>query len=315
MKLFVGVDVSKNTLDAHYNGKNTTVSNDNKGLKQLYKLLNKESIEGNEVAMIVCEATGGYENRLIEFMMSNQIPIHRAHANKIKAYAKYLGKVAKTDKIDACTIAEFAKNTNIVADTPRKFEEKVLASLLKRREQLKADKARELNRLDKDLDSPVIRSTKSHIKWLEKEIANIDEEICKVRENEELNANIELLKSVPSVGDVTAATLVAFLPELGKLSTKQLSALVGLAPFARESGVFKGKRFTMGGRAVVRKALYMSALSSVKYYEEMREFYLRLRGKGKGAKTALIAVAKKLLAVLNSVMTRKSTWQKIYSAV
>jgi len=311
MKLFIGVDVSKEVLDIHYNGNTVNVTNNQKGLTRLHTLLKKEVIKGNEIAMIVCEATGGYENKLVEFMMLNQLPIHRAHANKIRAYAKYLGKLAKTDKIDAYIIASYAQNADIEADKPRMEEEKILAGLLKRREQLKADKARELNRLDKDLSGTVIKSAKSHIKWLEKEIANIDKEIKKTLENKELNAKMELLKSIPSIGDVTASILIAFLPELGKSDEKRLAALIGVAPFAKESGKYKGTRRIMGGRDIVRKALYMAALSSVRHYKEMREFYLRLTGKGKKCKVALIAVVRKLIKVLSSVMDRQTPWQEV----
>jgi transposase len=310
MKLFVGVDVSKEVLDLHYNGNSVNVTNNQKGLIRLYKLLKKEITKGNEIAMIVCEATGGYENKLMEFMMSNQLPIHRAHANKIRAYAKYRGELAKTDKIDACIIANYAQSADIEADKPRAEEEKILAGLVKRREQLKADKARELNRLDKDLAGSVVKSAKSHIKWLEKEIANIDKEIKKLLGNKELHAKMELLKSIPSIGDVTASTLVAFLPELGKSSEKQLAALIGVAPFAKESGNYKGTRRITGGRDIVRKALYMAALTSIRRYKEMNEFYLRLIGKGKKFKVALIAVVRKLIKVLNSVMVRQTPWQE-----
>lgn len=310
MKLFIGIDVSKNKLDVYFNGIDVTVSNNQKGLNKIHLLLKKEIKKGNKIALIICEPTGGYEAKMVKFMIAINMPVHVAHANKIRSFAKAKGFLAKTDCIDARVIAQYGEALKPQADKQlQTIEEELLAELLKRKDQLLTDKIRESNRLDKEHASVVIKSAKLHIKWLEKEITKIENEIQGLRKNEKINAKIELLKSVPAVGDVVASSLVAFLPELGLQDDKKIVALVGLAPYNKDSGKYRGKRFIQGGRANVRKALYMSAVSSVRHYKEMKEFYLRLRSKGKPAKVALIAVERKLLIVLNSVMKRKTIWE------
>ncbi len=313
MKLFIGVDVSKNTLDICCNGKAVCVPNNTQGLNKFYSLLKQEIKAGNEVALVVCEPTGGYETKLVEFIVGKNMPMCVAHANKVRNFAKSKGLLAKTDKIDACLLAEYGEVTKAqpTAKLPS-AENKMLAELLKRREQLKTDKTRETVRLDKNLRLEIKNSIRSHIKWLEKEIRVIEDEIKTLqKEHESINTKVELLKSVPSVGNITACSLVAFLPELGSSTeAKKITSLVGLVPFVKDSGTYKGRRFIQGGRANLRKIIYMAALSSIRHYKEMREFYLRLRNKGKTAKVALIAVARKLLTVLNSVMWRQTLWQE-----
>lgn len=309
MKLFVGIDVSKNTLDVYWNGNEINVLNHKKGFRKLSLLFCKERKKGNEISLVICEATGGYEAQLAKFMLASNIPMHIAHANKIRSFAKSTGLLAKTDRIDARLIAQYGELMRLEANQrPRAPEEELLGELLKRRDQLLADKIRESNRLDKPQSPELTKSRKAHVKWLETEIDNIENEIKKLKENKELNEKIELLKSVPAVGDVTANSLVAFLPELGAQDDKQIVALVGLAPFNKDSGKYRGKRCIQGGRAQVRKVLYMAALSATRYYKEMRIFYLSLRARGKMPKVALIAVARKLLLVLNSVMKRETKW-------
>lgn len=317
MKLFIGVDVSKNSLDIYCNGITSQVSNNRAGLTKLYKVLQKEVKGGNEIELIVCEATGGYENKLVYFSVEKNMPIHVAHANKVRHYAEAEGILAKTDKIDACLLAKYGETMKVKAiNRLPTAEEKELIGLLKRREQLKADKVREKVRLDKDLNPMARKSINSHIKWLEKEIAMIDAELKQLEENDFIKTKVDLLKSVPGIGDISAYTLIAFLPELGSIAkAKKVVALSGLAPFCKDSGKHRGKRYIQGGRADVRKALYMAALSSVRHYKEMQDFYERLRSKGKLAKVALIAVARKLLSVVNSVMWRQTAWQETYPVV
>jgi transposase len=316
MKLFLGIDVSKDNLDIHYDGNNVCFKNSLKGLIKLNKLLNKEKTKGNEIALITCEATGGYEKKLVDFMFANQLPIHKANPYKIRSFAEAKGLLAKTDKLDSYIIAEYGKTMLVQADEQKKnAEEELLAELVKRREQLKTDISRETSRLDKELSPVTKKSIKSHLKWLEKEIVKIKKEISGTHKNAVIEKKLQLLTSVPSIGDVTANVLIAFLPELGKYSHKQLTALAGLAPFARESGKFKGKRFIRSGREILRRALYMASLSAIKHYKEMKDFYLRLLSKGKFKKLALIAVARKILLVANSVMRRQTVWKQNFSDV
>jgi len=318
MKLFIGVDVGKSSLDGCCNKHIFHIPNDKKGLKKLYTIIQKEVKNGNEIALILCEATGGYETKLVKFAQKHNLPVRVEHANKVRNYAKSKGQLAKTDKIDACLLAEYAEIMKIEPTTYiRSAHEEKPAGLVKREEQLKTDKAREIVRLDKELDSRVKKSIEAHIKWLEKEIKHINDAVKKLREEEaRIDTKIKLLTSIPAVGEVTANILVAFLPELGGTAEiKQISALAGLAPYAKDSGQYKGKRFIQGGRAILRRGLYMAALTASIHYKEMKEFYQRLRNKGKPAKVALIAVARKLLAVIVSVMYRRTPWTNTYEAI
>jgi transposase len=317
MKLFIGVDVGKKALDVCCNNKLFQVSNDQIGLEKIYSSLQEEIKEGNEIALVICEATGGYETKLVKFVIEHNLPIRREHANKVRNYAKSKGLSAKTDKIDARLLSEYAEVMQVKPlICERSVKEEKLVGLVKRREQLKTDRIKETVRLDKELDSSVKKSIKNHIKWLEKEMAAIENLIRGLqKEDEAIDTKVKLLTSIPAVGDMTAYYLIAFLPELGSTTeAKQMVALAGLAPYARDSGQYKGKRFIQGGRSSLRSALYMSSLSSITHYKEMKEFYQRLRNKGKPAKLALIAVARKQLTVLNSVMYRGTPWTEVYVA-
>jgi transposase len=312
MKLYVGVDISKSKLDVHLNGKNLTIENDQKGILIFIGKLKKEHEKGNEIGLILCEASGGYEQLLISTLQKNEFPVHVAHANKIRSFAKAKGLLAKTDKIDAVVISEYGRVMEPMPDAKLLSESaEILGELLKRREQLMDHKQAEKNRLDKEHLPSVIKSIKSHIKWLDKEIEQLDKQITEVQIKEEFKQQIELLTSVPGIGKLTASYILSFLPELGRFNHKQIAALVGLAPFNRDSGAFRGKRFIQGGRAIVRKILFMAALASIRcHYSDLRTFYQQLRARGKAGKIAIAAVMRKLLIVLNSVVSRQTPWVK-----
>jgi transposase len=315
MKLFIGVDVGKYTLDVCCNNKIFQVSNDQLGLEKFYLLLQEEIKNGNEIALVICEATGGYEVKLVKFVKEHNLPVLIEHANKVRNYAKSKGLLAKTDKIDARLLSEYAEIMKVKPTMlMRSDNEEKLVGLVKRREQLKIDRTKEMVRLDKELDKSVKKSIKNHIKWLEKEVSTIEELIKEIREKDkDISIKVELLTSIPTIGDITAYYLIAFLPELGSTNeAKKMAALAGIAPYVRDSGKYQGKRFIHGGRAALRSALYMAALSGITHYKDLKEFYYRLRNKGKPAKIALIAVARKLLTVLNSVMYRRTPWVKEY---
>lgn len=217
MKLFTGVDISKDTMDIYCNDKDIKVPNNQKGLTKLYSVLQQEIKNDNEIALVICETTGGYEQKLVKFLLGKNIPVHVSHPNKVRAYIQSKGTRTKTDKLDARLLADYAETMKVKPYVQlRTVDEEALAGLLKRREQLKQDKVKETLRLDKDLNKNAEKSIKSHIKWLEKEMITIEELIKKLqKDHEDINIKIELLKSVPSIGDITASTLVAFLPELG----------------------------------------------------------------------------------------------------
>ena len=240
MNTYIGIDVGKFELQVYGDNESFQVTNNQNGIKKLLAFLKKLSDKNSEVPLIVCEATGGYERLLVRQMRVNQYAIHVAHPNKIRAFAKSKGLLAKTDKIDASLISDYAKMMQLTADTYLLSEttEKI-GELLKRRDQLLADKHREQARLDKEHGDDIKQSIQSHVKWIEKEIIRIDKLLDEESQQETLQSQITLLSSVPGVGRLTALGLLAFLPEIGQANHEQLVALVGLAPFNRDSGRYK----------------------------------------------------------------------------
>ena len=307
-QLYIGVDVGKKNLDVFFLKKHFTIANSLTGIQEFIAILKREI--SNFHPLIICEATGGYEKLLVKKLREENIDIYVEHPNKVRAFAKSIGKLAKTDKIDAKIISEYGEvmrpKINLIIRTE---EEENLADLVKRRDQLIQENQREKNRLDKLHVPAVEKSIWDHIKWMENEIDSINKSIDKLQKtNERISKKLELLKSVPSIGTIVAYTLIVYLPELGLLSHKEIAALAGVAPFNRESGSFRGKRFIQGGRSKLRKVLYMSAVSSIRWYPEMKYFYQRLRAQGKPVKVALTAIMRKLLMVLNSIVKRNTAW-------
>lgn len=308
MKTYIGVDVSKPQLDVDWKGSALQIENNKSGVSDLAKQL-KELHENEELACVVLEASGGYEKYLVNVCHENNIPVHVAHANKVRSFAKSKGILAKTDKLDAAVLSEYGSLMKIIPDKLllTKNTEKIRL-LLGRREQLMNDKQREKNRIDKIHDKCIKNSVEDHIKWLSDEIKKTDKGLEKFSQTDDVKEKHDLLLSIPAVGPLVANYLIANLPELGLLNHKAIAALVGVAPYNRDSGSFSGKRFIQGGRSALRRILYMSALSSIRFNPDMMVFYKRLRDAGKPAKLALIAVIRKLLSVINSVVKRQTPW-------
>lgn len=311
MNYYVGIDVSKPLLDVYWNNHYQQVSNDAEGLKSLLTMLNDIEKSGHRVALVACEASGGYEQLLVKTLHRASYPIHVAHANKVRAFAKAKGWLAKTDKIDAEVISLYAQVMEVLPDSYELTQcQELIKEVVKRREELCDTRAREKNRLDKVSNPKIKKSIKAHIKWLDKSIDELTSELERLSEDSEVKYKMELLTSVPSIGLVTASYILAYLPELGALSNKEVSALVGVAPYARDSGSSKGKRFIQGGRQRVRNCIFMSALSSLRWNPQLRAAYDRLVARGKPAKLALTAIMRKLVIMLNSIMKRKTPWLK-----
>lgn len=314
MELYVGIDVSKEKLDTYVNyieKGDYCFENSKEGIKKLIILLKNLQSKGHVIKLIICESTGGYEKLLSNMLHEKELPIHVAHANKVRDFAKATGKFAKTDKIDSQILNQYAQ---VFKPNPDKVflppELETLRVLLTRRQQLLDEKTRESNRLDKLLLKVLETSIEKHIQWIEKELKEINKLITEqVKTHDNIDHLVELLSSIPGIGLISAATLLTELPELGHIGDKELSALVGVAPMNRDSGKKIGKRFIKGGRGIVRKTLYMAALSSIRFNPDMKSFYQRLRENGKVAKVALIAVVRKLLILMNSVMQRGSRWE------
>ena len=303
--LYVGIDVGKTLLDIYYSNKNLIIKNSLVEINNLILELKKEA--SLSTIFIIFEATGGYEHSLIKILVEEKIDFHVVHPNKVRAFAKSKGILAKTDKIDAQVLCSYAEIFKPKADVPLLTnEEEKLSGLLKRREQLLQEKHRENNRLDKIHSDYVEKSIRDHLKWLEQSIENIENEIKSIHmNNEKIIHKVKLFTSVPSVGVLVALHLITYLPELGYLSHKEIASLAGVAPFNRESGKYRGKRFIQFGRGKIRKFLYMSALTSIRCYTEMKDFYKKLKEKGKPSKVILTAIMRKLLMVLNSIAKRQ----------
>ena len=301
----VGIDVSKERLDVCSlpDGGTFSVANDRAGIDELIARL----LEGVRPELVVLEATGKYERPA-----TVAVAVAVVNPRQARDFAKAAGRLAKTDRIDAQVLARFAGAVGPHPSVLPDEEARVLQDILLRRRQLLEMMVAEKNRLQMASEA-VARRIAAHVRWLEKELCRVDRELDEaVRESETWRANEELLRSVPGVGPVLARTLLAELPELGTLPRRRLCALVGVAPFNRDSGTFRGKRQVWGGRAPVRAALYMGALVATRHNPLIREFYERLLAAGKPKKVALVACMRKLLSILNAVMRDRVPWHSAH---
>lgn len=301
VNIVAGIDVGKWRLDVSVSqGPVRSFANTPEGIAAL---LNWVASQGANEA--VCEPTGGYEREVVRRLPENGVSVHVAHPNKVRNFARAAGREAKTDVLNAQVLSHFGEVFPIAGRQPDDGESQELKDLLKRRKDLVDERVRESNRLEKGLRGGARRSTERHIGWLNKEIERLEKEYRKaLSENARLSEAAALYRSVPGVGELTAASLVAYLPELGKLEGKELTALVGLPPWSRDSGPQRGYRSIRGGRGAVRRVLYLAALSAIRHNEELGQFYRRLQNRGKAGKVALVAVMRKLLLLLNAVARR-----------
>ncbi len=259
-------------------------------------------------ALIVCEATGGFERPAIAALAAAGLPVVVANPRQVRDFARATGQLAKTDVLDAGILALFAER---VRPTPRALPDaaaQLLDAVLTRRRQLLEMLTAEKNRLG-FAPKPLHRGIRAHIRWLERQLDDVTKELADLIEASPVwRAKDDLLQSVPGVGPIVSYTLLGELPELGTLSHKQIAALVGVAPLARDSGTLRGKRLVWGGRASVRTALFMAALCGRRWNPTLKAFYDRLKAAGKPTKVALIACARKLLTLLNAMMRDNSRW-------
>lgn len=308
-QVFVGIDVSKAQLDVGFAPKSEPLSvcNAEEGISTIVEHLAKR-----EVALVVLEATGGFEAPVVAALSAAGIPIVVVNPRQVRDFARATGRLAKTDALDAHVLAEFAMavRPEIRALPDAKTSE--LKALSARRRQLTEMIVAEKNRLGTASKS-VRPNIEAHIKWLKDELDKIDDDILKLIKNNSLfQSKDKLLKSVPGVGPVISAILLSELPELGSLDRKKIAALVGVAPFNRDSGKFKGKRVVWGGRSHVRCALYMGTIVAIRFNPVIKEFYNRLLEAGKPPKVALVACMRKLLTILNAMIKYQRAWQASY---
>lgn len=304
-KQWIGIDVSKSTLDVYLrpSQKQIQVANTDKGVSELL-----ERLAAIEIEQVIVEATGGLEKSVAIALNQKGIAVSVINPRQGRDFAKATGQLAKNDQIDARTLAHFGEALHPPATVFASEAEQELQDLVSRRRQLVEMMSAEKNR--RSILRRVPEDLEDHITWLQERIQQIDAEIERLSQTQsEWRAQRDLLQSVPGIGPVIASTLIAALPELGKLKDKRISALVGVAPFNYESGKFQGKRRIWGGRAAVRSALYMGAMVAVRYNPVLKVFYERLLAAGKAKKVALVACMHKLLRVLNAIIRDQKPWQ------
>lgn len=302
---YVGIDVSKNQLDIAVRpaGDTWSMPNDVSGITEVV-----QGLAQLHPALVVLEATGGLQMPLAAALATAGLPLAMVNPRQVRDFARAIGRLAKTDRLDAQVLAHFAE---AVRPTPYPLPDaqtQELTALLTRRHQVVEMLTAEKNRL-RSARELVHRRVQDHICWLEQELADLDDDLeGTLRKSPLWREKDNLLRSVPGIGRVVSITLLADLPELGTLSRHQIAALVGVAPLNRDSGRFRGKRMVWGGRARVRAALYMAALTASRYNPIIKAFYHRLCEVGKARKVALTACMRKLLIILNSMVKHQQTW-------
>jgi transposase len=305
-EVFIGVDICKPRLDVTIlpTGEILEFENTLKGIKQFIKYTKKL-----KPTLITCESTGGLEQPLLIACTEAGLPIAVVNPRQVRDFAKAMGKLAKTDVIDATMLAEFASRIRPSITIPASQQVRALEGIVIRRRQLLEMLTMERNRLGSTRDESARASIEAVIAFLEQQVADLDAEMLElVRADSELKSLDALLQSVPGVGRVVAATLISSLPELGCASSSSLSALVGVAPLNHDSGSYRGLRFIRGGRANVRSMLYMAVQTGVKWNPALKVVYERLVSAGKAKKVALVACMRKLLGVLNAVVRDAKPW-------
>lgn len=305
----IGIDVAKAELvvAARPAQERWTVANDERGVRTLVERLRQQPPE-----LIVLEATGGYELLCVAALSAAGLPVVVVNPRQVRDFAKATGQLAKTDRIDADILALFAERVRPAVRPLPDAEAQELDALLARRRQLLEMLQAERNRLGQVFGRgkrPVKKSLKSHITYLERELRITDTDLATlVRQSPAWRERDDLLQSVPGVERVLSLILLADLPELGRLSRRQIAKLVGVAPLSRDSGTLRGHRFVQGGRASVRAVLYMGALVATRRNRLVRAFYLRLLAAGKAKKLALVACMRKLLTMLNTMVRTNTRW-------
>jgi transposase len=312
--LFVGIDVAKARLDvAVLPGDHSwSVANSEDGIQELITKLQQLG----SPKILLMEATGGLERRPLALLGAAGLPVTAINPRNARDFAKSIGLLAKTDKVDAKALALFAQKIQPPCRPLPDEDTRALQDLIVRRRQMLDMLTAEQNRLAAAESAKVRREITQHITWLKKRIHIVDYDIDQAIKNSPAwQPKSDLLKSVPGIGAITTATMLGHLPELGTLTNKQIAALVGVAPFNRDSGTLHGRRSIWGGRAAVRGVLYMATLAAIRFNPTIRAFYLRLRAAGKLAKVALVAAMRKLLTILNAMVRDQTPWRPTHAEI
>lgn len=310
IKVAVGIDVSKDTLDLNTlpEGNARQFGNNEEGIGELLAYLEQQNAQG-AIDRIVLEATGGYETRVSVALAGAGLPVVVVNPKQVRDFAKACGILAKTDRLDAQVLARFAQQIRPPVRPLPDEAQREFADLLDRRSQLVVMRAQEKARVA--TAPPVaLKSLKEHIAWLDARIKSLDIDMTHTLRTSDVWKNkVELLDSMPGVGKVSVFTLLGRLPELGKLNRQQIAALVGVAPFNDDSGKRRGQRYIRGGRSEVRNVLYMATVTAIRHNPAICSFYERLTAAGKPFKVAITACMRKLLTVLNAMVKTGEPWQ------
>ncbi len=306
---FAGIDVSKLKLDLARTGiqQVDTFTNDPAGITQLVEILLKAPPK-----LIVVEATGGLERPLLAALLEADLPVHLANPKQVRYFALSLGILAKTDPIDAHVIERYAAQLSPRLLQKRSENQAELEALVTRRRQLLHVRTEENNRLGQTTSKPARKSIQAVLKTLQKQIHSLDGQIRKLIESDDDLDDIDkLLRSVPGIGNVASSTLLCEMSELGTMDRGQAAALVGVAPFNRDSGRHKGKRVIRGGRRAVRSVLYMSAVCGIRFNPILSAFAQRLQKAGKLPKVIIVAAMRKLVCIINAMIRDGLTWEQL----
>lgn len=301
----VGVDVSKANLDIALPDESFTIQNNTKSFHKLVDRIASDSV------IVVMEATGGYENQLVETLHSQEIALAVVNPRRVRDFAKGIGKDAKTDPIDARTIAFYGQVVQPSPQLPKSEDAKKLTAFVERRRQLLELIGQEENRLEHVDDVDIQELIEKSLQMLKKQLKTVDERLAKAIKTPagDNRRKIEILQSAKGIGPVAISTFLAELPELGELNRSEIAKLVGVAPINNDSGKHKGKRRTIGGRSYVRRVLYMATLSATRHNATIRRFYQRLVANGKEKKVALVAAMRKFVTILNTLIKKDELWK------
>jgi transposase len=306
-QLFVGIDVSQSTWDVYVlpEGRSFSVRVDDGAAKRLLEQLGSPA-----QTLVVVEATGGVERELVAVLLDNGWTVAVVNPRCIRDFAKALNRLAKTDRIDAQTIAEFAQRVQPRPTQKTPENQQRLDALVTRRRQLVGLRSMEQTRKHQTADSTARRSIDKTLCFLDQQVDELDQAIAKLIDaDDDWRAKRDVIQSVPGVGPTTSATLVVELPELGRLNRQEIAALAGVAPFNHDSGRFRGQRRIRGGRAALRKTLYMAAFVAKRCNPIIRSFAQRLHQKGKPFKVVITACMRKLLTILNTLVRTNTSWK------
>jgi len=300
-RFHIGIDVAKAKLDIHCleTGADWQVENNTKEIRAFARRHHKMLAQ----SYIAIETTGGYEHLCCEALHGRGYKVHQAHSYRVKSFIRSMGQGAKTDRLDAMMLAAYGheRKTKLRLYAPRSANQQLLKSLMLRREDLVKMQTQEKNRLAGPMAKALGASFKAILKAIANQIRLVERKIraC-IKQDENLQAREKVLLQIKGIGEITSCSLLALLPELGAMDRKQAAALAGLAPYAKDSGEYRGYRSVKGGRPAVRRALFMAALSAVRHNREMKIFYTRLCANGKKPIVALTATARKLVTIANA---------------